>query len=648
MLIKSITLKNFRQYKGEQKIEFSTDSENNVTVIKGENGAGKTTLLEAFVWCLYNDLNLPNKDKLLNADVLNKMEKQDVSDVSVEINLEHNKNDYYIIRTEKYMKSSYNEADRLSRNLYVKFKNNDGTLTDIDNNEINNILPSDLSSYFFFDGERIENLSKSNRKGKKDISDAVKNILGLDILLNAKKHLSNLIKEFEEEYDQENSEEMKSLKEKIKKYRSKYNSNQKLLDATENNIDIVSKKIEDLNEKISDKKEAEELQNQREKKENELVKLSSNIKIIEKDIEKLNKNSLPEFVASKLLNLFSNKFDLSNIQTKGISGIDGSAIDVLIERKKCICGEDVVPDGHRYHHLLEQKRFQPPASLGTIILQFKEKTDDVINKGQGFLGSLENKYRQIESLKEQIEELEKDIANISKQLKGAGEVKDLEEEREKLKEDLDGLRHKLTDYISESKILKDKIDRTSKNLDKLALNDVKNNKIAIRKKYTSMIENQISEYYAEKEEETRKALNREVSHTFKNLIETNHKIIINDDYTFKVVDIDGAEATSQGQDVITSFAFIGGLINLVKEKHEDIEVTDPYPLIMDAPFAKLSNAHRKNVAELLPDIVEQFILFTVDSQYEGEIEDALKSRIGKEYVLEMHIEDEKYTKVVGG
>lgn len=69
---------------------------------------------------------------------------------------------------------------------------------------------------------------------------------------------------------------------------------------------------------------------------------------------------------------------------------------------------------------------------------------------------------------------------------------------------------------------------------------------------------------------------------------------------------------------------------------------------MDAPFAKLSKAHRKNVADLLPGIVEQFILFTVDSQYEGEVEETIKEKIGKEYKLSMKIEDEKYTEIIGG
>ena len=53
MLLKKLSLTNFRPFKGEHSIEFSTDKERNVTLVMAENGAGKTTLAQAFQWVLY-------------------------------------------------------------------------------------------------------------------------------------------------------------------------------------------------------------------------------------------------------------------------------------------------------------------------------------------------------------------------------------------------------------------------------------------------------------------------------------------------------------------------------------------------------------------------------------------------------------------
>ena len=53
MKLERITLENFRQYFGKQRLEFSRDPQKNVTVIHGVNGAGKTSMFLAINWCLY-------------------------------------------------------------------------------------------------------------------------------------------------------------------------------------------------------------------------------------------------------------------------------------------------------------------------------------------------------------------------------------------------------------------------------------------------------------------------------------------------------------------------------------------------------------------------------------------------------------------
>ena len=650
MLIKNITLKNFRQYKGKQKMNFSTDPERNITVIRGENGAGKTTLLESFSWCLYKKLNLPNKGNLLNAEVANKLDLNELVEVFVKINLKRNNNEYFIKRSETFKKNHNKEIVKESRDCEIKIKKDNGVLKDLKypRRKIPTIIPEDTYIYFFFDGERIENLSKSNREGKKDMSEAVENILGLDILLEAEKHLKKIIKNYEEEYDDNNSNEIKSLKKELEDLRNKENKYEKLVDTKEGEIKEVERKIENLTEKIKAEESAAEKQKRRERANQQIENLEQDIIGIKNDVEKINKNNLPEFIASKLLNLFSDKFDLSELKSKGITGIDGSAIDSIIERGQCICGQKIVEGGECYQNLIEQKKYQPPASLGTIIVQFNEKTEDVKNKARDFVKNFEKKYTTIEKKREEKELLIEEVQRLSKELEETEDVKELEKERNKYKDELDELKETHVDNLAKLRQLTNDIKDKEKELDKLALNDSRNTKIAVRKKYANKIKEEILDYYQRQEKETRKKLNKEVANILNELIETKHQIKINDDYTFRVVDIDGEESTSQGQDIIVSFAFIGGLINLAKERHDDIEVTEPYPLIMDAPFAKLSKAHRKNVVNLLPEIVEQFILFTVDSQYEGEVEKTVKEKIGKEYRLDMKMEDEKYTEIIGG
>ena len=55
MFIDSITLNNYRAYKGVNKTSFNPNYKN-IFLIAGNNGFGKTTFLTSLVWCLYGKL----------------------------------------------------------------------------------------------------------------------------------------------------------------------------------------------------------------------------------------------------------------------------------------------------------------------------------------------------------------------------------------------------------------------------------------------------------------------------------------------------------------------------------------------------------------------------------------------------------------
>ena len=56
MIIKSITLNNYRLYKGNNTLSFSLSDKKNIILISGDNGFGKTTFLHSLIWCLYGKL----------------------------------------------------------------------------------------------------------------------------------------------------------------------------------------------------------------------------------------------------------------------------------------------------------------------------------------------------------------------------------------------------------------------------------------------------------------------------------------------------------------------------------------------------------------------------------------------------------------
>ena len=190
MIIKRLRLNNFRQFKGETIVDFSCDKDKNVTVILGDNTYGKTTLLQAFNWCFYEKAILPNKEVLINYDVYDEMNAGDFAFVEVEVTLIHGGKEQIISRKQKYKKVNdkiFSEEPKLS----ICNKSVDGQIEVLpagynNQNIIDQILPENLSGYFFFDTERVGTISES-----RDLTEAVKGLLGLKNLSEAKKHLGN-------------------------------------------------------------------------------------------------------------------------------------------------------------------------------------------------------------------------------------------------------------------------------------------------------------------------------------------------------------------------------------------------------------------------------------------------------------------------
>lgn len=193
MLLKEITLKNFRQYKGEQNVKFSTDPDKNVTVLLGDNTGGKTTFVQAFRWVLYEDSNFTGKGaeknpvNIINMDVRKSSREGDKAEAFVRLNLEHNGVEYELERRAEYVSKISGDLSCVAQNSFISYYDENGNRTSGESNFVNKveeILPQDLSEYFFFDGEKIANSTKKNK-----VKEAINSVMGLTVIENIHNHL---------------------------------------------------------------------------------------------------------------------------------------------------------------------------------------------------------------------------------------------------------------------------------------------------------------------------------------------------------------------------------------------------------------------------------------------------------------------------
>lgn len=191
MKINRIRLTNFRCYKGQQDwLDLSTTPTANLVIVFGENMKGKTSLLQAIRWCLYGSardrqgkeiplVDPETKEQLLSRDA----EFEGTYSLAVEIEFEH-ENEAHILRrsVSADTKPTENRDFRVSRDLKV------GTRVLPDSSidpYIQNMLSEDVSRFFLFDAEMLEeyeDLLKNPEKEALAVKAAIEKVVGLPAL----------------------------------------------------------------------------------------------------------------------------------------------------------------------------------------------------------------------------------------------------------------------------------------------------------------------------------------------------------------------------------------------------------------------------------------------------------------------------------
>jgi DNA sulfur modification protein DndD len=103
--------------------------------------------------------------------------------------------------------------------------------------------------------------------------------------------------------------------------------------------------------------------------------------------------------------------------------------------------------------------------------------------------------------------------------------------------------------------------------------------------------------------------------------------------------------TSPGLDTVKNFAFIAGIVDLARKKAQQkgdgldaIEYSsEPYPIVMDAPFSNADEKHIANISKVLPKVAEQVILVVMNKDWEY-AQANMSDKVGMIYQIEKHSE----------
>ena len=654
MLIKSLKMQNFRQFKGNTAVDFSCDPNQNVTIILGDNTFGKTTLLQAFNWCFYEIVMFDNNpDFLLNLEVANDMTNGDTETVSVEICVIHNSVEYVISRSQQYVCANNKVSGAKKSQVKVSYKQPDGQTESVRalevQNVIENILPKDLSTYFFFDTERVRSIST-----RKDVSDAVKGLLGLSIMDSAIKHIGTkgnkktVLGKLYGAMDTDGDKRARDALDMIQSSEAKREAIKDQLETCASQIKQYEARKGQLDDILRDNQTTSTLQKKKEDLERristERSSLESTTGLFFKEFSK---GSLQMF-AQPLLGRASDFLAATKIDDKGIRDLTAPTILELIKRGRCICGAEICEGNDAYRHLMEELNYVPPESIGNTVRHYREKLSSFSKNADHIYDSLTSRYQEIYRSKARIQEWEDELADISIQIRGKENMKQYETELLDVKKRLRELSDKKERLIRDDATLKNDIERYKKVYDSLVAVSDKNKETMLFIQYAEEILDWLSSTYKEKEAFIREALETKVNHIFEQMYHGHRRVSIDQRYQVTLLttieDKEVAAGESEGSNRVKSFAFIAGLVALAKEKliatagEEGFNLSsEPYPLVMDAPFSNADETHTANISKVLPEIAEQVIMFVMQKDWRY-AEPVMVSRVGKQYTLKKHSE----------
>jgi len=652
MIIEKIRIHNFGPFYGAQEIAFGSGGEG-VHVIRGNNGQGKTSIQRAILWCLYGEVRDRKGNPVKPTSLLNRTAySDDTYDFNVALFLKHDNKNMSIMRK---MSASAHKDKKYSEGMELQVVR-DGEVLPDGENEIQRLLPREVSRFFFFDGEMLrdyEELLEEDAPSTKVLRDSIEQILGIPILRTAKMDLEEVRHKVELERGRMirklGGKEYDDLANDILEVQEGIKTSEQRIKGLEKEIESSDIQIAEEKRKLNSIRFVQELTNKRTLLETTIASLGQQRDGLVKSRKELvsglykkvlvpvaeNLTSVLDKKHRETMQKYDEKRKLEGIAEQLRQGIQGSVCKTcgtvlneknlnnfkvqLQETEQTIRELTQVPEPNlEFYH--DTEILKKIIAEGTDRTEFK-KLDDEISRIDYEIASRNSKLSEIsEKLVgldvEEPRNLEISIQRIGKE---QGRLKGLKEKEE---EDLSGLYE-----------VKSDLEQKIRNIPKKELRQLEA-LITEISRISKVFNDAISEYREQKksevEAEATKIFNRLKSKSEFTGLEINDRYGLSITTSIGVV-LDRAEWRSAGEEQIVALSLIGALNECSGAKA---------PVFMDTPFGRLDLTHSKRVMEFLPSLSDQVVLLVTDKELRLGEETALIGKIKTDLTVEHKGEEE--------
>ena len=622
MIISSLTLENFRVFKGKHRIDLETKKDLPIVLFGGLNGAGKTTILTAVKLVLFGKASL--KGSITSTIYNNYLEDQinkgagDLNSASVSIEFDYSKlGKHYRYLIERSWSINNN---KLKESLLIH--ENDKALSELNLSQaqsfIFDLIPLGVADLFFFDGEKIKEMADD--EDGHILIDALKKLVGVDLIEKAAFDTGVVIRK-NKKAGSSNEEraiierleaELISAEEEIELKTSDYGNSHLPYEAE------LEAKLKKSKQKLNESGGAWS------KSRDELITEQGSITARKKELEtkiiELMRGDIifcaaPSFMKNLISQLnkdlsvskshdFNDRLDrkLSNLNTKD------KALSSLVDQLKDNNIADARHQISSFQFSEAEKSANGSLESKKALLELIAQYDDLESKldDLGLNISRAPDEAELKSIFTEINAIELEIEKASnRKMEIKREIRELLNIAIKLTYDLDKVYSRLQSEESSVKV------------------DNVGNKVieAMEKLSKTLIKDKITE------------LELEFNKVFQRLTrkaDMTHQVKINQE-NFKIELIDKLGNTvnkkriSSGEKQIYAFSM---LESLGKVSGRNL------PFIVDTPLGRLDSNHRTRLIEnFFPKIGEQVIVLSTDTEVDEDFYDALMPHISKSYEI---------------
>tara|TARA_R110002072_G_scaffold106682_2_gene232920 strand:+ start:2616 stop:4760 length:2145 start_codon:yes stop_codon:yes gene_type:complete len=365
------TFQNFRLLR-DLELDFSSDTEKNLTVVRAANESGKTTILHALQWALYGDTALPGKGDGFRLHPID-WEVSDGKHVPITAIVEFELKTHRRIAGEmretrrcfRLVRSAFEDVDSQSKrspSTVKLFALNDTGSVPIDAPEamINDELPPELREVFFTDGDRALSFIEADvalSTKRQRVQSAIRSLLGLGVIDDAIKHVRKSAAEINKHARQLGMDtELNRIASRLEAIEETWDKLEDDLEDAKQQFSAFEDKVNETDKKIVaalQKGDKEQLQKSLDSAKREIKQLDDQLKVANKEHSALfrSRSIATDLLAPVLDTAFK---QLEELHDQG--KIPSTTIPVLQERLSaaiCICGESLAQDDPEAKHRLD-------------------------------------------------------------------------------------------------------------------------------------------------------------------------------------------------------------------------------------------------------------------------------------------------------